>query len=183
MPRPVKRVNYTWKVLWDAFGTPATIGAAGGATAQTQAALITQAELEDLDDNVKIKRLVGEMYFFFQAQDGASALSLMQLTQGIVINNAAASANYFFASPTDAQDNPWIWLRNYMLTGTEVSNEGGNTANVEDAGGFMTAHIDLPINRRLGEGDRLLLVSEAISTGAVAWQVFMWRRLRILCEV
>ncbi len=183
MSRPVKKVNYTWRVLWEAYGTPAILTAAGGASDNQQTALISQPELEDLDDNIKIKRLVGEIYYFFAASDGSAALPIMQFSQGIVIDRASAASNYALQTPVQAQDNPWIWLRNYMLTGSTISNEGGNVGNLEDSGGFMTAHIDIPINRRLGEGDRLFLVEEAHVTGAVAWNCYIWHRLRILCEV
>ncbi len=183
MSRPVKRVQYTWRVLWDPYGTPGILTAAGGAEDEQQTALISKAELEDLDDNIKIKRVVGEIYFFFQAADGSSALPLMQLTQGLVINRTSQAPTFSFATATAAQDDPWIWLRNYMLVGSQQSSEGGTASHLEDAGGLMAAHLDVPVNRRLGEGDQLFLVSQAHVSGATAWNCFIWRRLRILCEV
>ena len=182
MSRPVKRVQYTWKVLWDSFAVPSTISAAGGATASSTIQLITQAELEDLDDSAKVKRVVGEIYWFAQAQDGSSSLSIGMYSMGIVVNTSAVQPSFTLSSPSDAQDNPWAWLRNYMFTGSAISNEGGNVINQCDAGGLVSAHVDIPVNRRLGEGDRLLLVDEGFVSGGVAWHIFRWRRLRILVE-
>lgn len=184
MARKVKRVQYTWRVYWDILnGIPLAASQAAGAAGSVGTNivdLVTAAELSDMSDNAKVKRVVGEVYFYFVAQDGSSALGEMAVTQSIVV--ADHTEAFTPIGSGDAQDVSWAWLRSWYGIGTFLSNEGGIAENHGGDANFMIAHIDAPINRRLSEGDSLQHALTANATQA-AWYCNIRRNLRILLEV
>ncbi len=184
MSRKNKKVQYVWKVYWDAFDAIPLAGSqaagAGGSFGTNTVDLVTSAELSDMSDNAKVKRVVGEVYFYFVAQDGSSPLGEFACCQSIVA--ADFSEAFFPRNAGEAQDVSWAWLRTWYGTGTFLSNEGGTALDGDDTAGWVSAHIDAPINRRLGDGDSLQHTVVANATQA-AWYCNIRRNLRILLEV
>ncbi len=186
MGRKNKKVQYTWRVFW---AGPAALqqiligNAASLATATNVRNLVTAAELEDLDDSALVKRVVGTFYFFFQNDtDPAAALGEWSLHAGIYLAEEGTAI-----APTSAvlaQDISWSWLRQWSGTGSGIANEGGNYARFDQSTGYVSASIDVGINRRMREGDELkFAVAASCVSGADTWNVFEKSNLRILLEV
>ncbi len=186
MPRKTKKVAYTWRVFWAAPNAlqqvlmgPLASGAVGSAVRN----LTTAAELEDLDDNALVKRVVGTFYFFFQNDtDPAAVLGEWSVHAGIYL--AEEGSNFAPVSAADLQDVRWSWLRQWSGTGSGIANEGGNYARFDQSTGFLSASIDVGVNRRMREGDELkFAVSASCISGADTWNLFEKSNMRILLEV
>ncbi len=156
---------------------------ASGVTASITRNLTTAAELEDLDDNALVKRVVGTFYFFFQNDtDPAAALGEWSVHAGIYV--AEEQTNFSPAQPGIVQDIRWSWLRQWSGTGSGIANEGGNYARFDQSTGFLSASIDVGVNRRMREGDELkFAVSASCISGADTWNLFEKSNMRILLEV
>ncbi len=186
MARKNKKVAYTWRVFWAEPNALQNIlfgNFASGVTAQVARNLVTAAELEDLDDSVLVKRVVGTFYFFFQNDtDPAAALGEWAVHAGIYV--AEESSTFSPNTPAQVQDVRWSWLRQWSGTGSGIANEGGNYARFDQSTGFLSASIDVGVNRRMREGDELKFsVGASCISGADTWNMFEKSNLRILLEV
>lgn len=186
MARKSKKVAYTWRVLWtrpDDHQQVLLNGLSGVASANVQS-LLTAAEMAEFDDNVLIKRVVGSFFWYAQgaADPGGDQLGEIALHAGIYV----AEEETFFTpfSPANAQDIRWSWLRQWRTTGSGLTNEGGNYGRWDDASGYISAQIDVGVNRRMREGDelRFSLIGSCVSP-AGGWNILGATNLRILCEV
>ncbi len=180
-----KKVAYTWRVFWDEPTDlqQVVMSAASGILATNVRSLITAAEMAEFDDNALVKRVVGTFHFFFQnATDPTRLLGEWALHAGIYVTEEGT----FHAPTTPAlvQDIRWSWLRVWSGTGSGIANEGGNYTRFDTSTGFLSASIDVGINRRMREGDelRFALAGSCIS-GVDSWNVFSRTNLRILMEV
>lgn len=186
MGRKNKKVQYTWRTFWS---TPSELQQvlmgpiASGGTGAVVRNLVTAAELEDLDDSALVKRVVGTFYFFFQNDtDPGAVLGEWSTHAGIYLaeEDSAFSPN----TPANVQDIRWSWLRQWSGTGSGIANEGGNYARFDQSTGFLSASIDVGVNRRMREGDELKFsVSASCISGADTWNLFTKTNLRILLEV
>lgn len=183
MSKRIQRVKPVWRVFWDQVGSDRNIGEAAGTFSTASLDLVSAAEVEDLDDNCLVKRIVGEISFYFTAQDGSSAVGKEWLSMGLMVEDTQYATSTFMPSePADAQDAPWLWIRNYYGGGTAVSHEGGNAMGpLTDGGGILSTHIDVKVARKLRAGDalRLKVIGQAET---VAWRVNYRVNLRILLE-
>lgn len=179
----VQRVKPVWRVFWDQVGTFNVMSASAGAESNASHDLVTAAEVEDLDDNCLLKRIVGEISFFFLAADGGSAVGMEWFRMGILVEDEQyANTTFQLSSAADAQDGAWMFLRTYYGGGTAISNEGGNAMQpLTDGGGLLSTHLDVKVARKLlaGSALRLKLIGRAET---VAWNINYSINLRMLIE-
>jgi len=185
MARKNKKVAYTWRVQWAQpvdFGQVLLSGFSG-VLASSTVNLITAAEMAEFDDNALVKRVVGTFYFFAQNKTDINAvLGEGALHAGIYV--AEEGTNEVPNSPSAVQDIRWSWLRQWRWTGSGTPNEGGNFGKHDQSLGYITAAIDVGVNRRMREGDELKFsLSGSILSGADEWNIIGYRNLRILMEV
>ncbi len=113
MGRKTKKVNYVWRVFWAEPNDLQQVlmgPIASGVTAANSRNLVTASELEDLDDNALVKRVVGTFYFFFQNDtDPAASLGEWSVHAGIYVTEENTS--FSPVTPQDVQDVRWSWLR------------------------------------------------------------------------
>ncbi len=183
MAKRIARVKPVWRVFWDAVGAEQTMSGAIATGANASHDLITAAEVEDLDDNVLLKRVVGEISWWLTPTDGSSALGTMWLHMGMLVEDTQYDASTFTPSAAnDAQDAPWLWLRAAYGTGSAQTFEAGNAVKNNGAlGGIVSQHIDVKVTRRLRAGDALRLKLNGRAETA-AWTINYHVNLRMLLE-
>lgn len=177
MARPVARKKLVWRVLWDTAETIIT-ATAGNATSDVRD-LVTQAELEDLDDEATIVRVVGDVHYV--VTETVADVGPYQLFFGVMVREQSTTVGTDLSSVANVQDTAWSWLRTRALWGNGAGTVigGANDSN----GDFLTAHVDIRTKRKLGGGDRLSWVttlSNAASTASA--NVRMVLNLRILVQ-
>ncbi len=179
----VQRVKPVWRVFWDGVGANQIMTGTAGAAGASNDDVITAAEVEDLDDNCLVKRIVGEISWLITPTDGTSALGLFWVHMGLLVEDTQYDATTLAPSDAgDAQDAPWMWLRTYFGAGSAIAFEGGNAhRDTTDGGGLLSTHIDIKVARKLRNGDALRLKVFGRADTA-AWTVLYHTNLRVLIE-
>ncbi len=183
MAKRIQRVKPVWRVFWDAVGSTQIISGAAGSPASNSHDLVTAAEVEDLDDNCLVKRIVGEITFVVFPQTPAEAIDQWWFHLGFMVEDDQYDATTFQPnSAVDVQDAPWMWLRANYGVGSSVTRDGGNAGSpVTDVGGILSAHIDIKVARKMRAGDVLRL--KTVGQGDIAnWSIRYHTNLRILLE-
>lgn len=186
MARKNKKVAYTWRVQWTRPDThqQVLLNGLSGTLSTSVLSIITAAEMAEFDDNALVKRVVGTFFWYAQgaADPGGDALGEIAVHAGMYV--AEEDSAFSPVSPTDVQDVRWSWLRQWRTIGSGATNEGGNYGRWDDASGYVSAVIDVGINRRMREGDELkfCLAASCISP-AGGWNILGATNLRILMEV
>ncbi len=176
MARPVARKKLVWRVLWDTAET-LIVAAAGAATTDVRN-LITQAELEDLDDEATVVRVVGDVHYI--VEESVAATGPYQVFFGVTRREQASVAGMDLSLVASVQDTEWSWLRSRAVWGASTSSLGG--AN-DGAGGFLTAHVDVRTKRKLDGGDQLSWITTLNNDDATASATLrMVVNLRILLQ-
>ncbi len=184
MGRKTKKVAYTWRVQWTRPDTHQQVLLSGdsGVLSTSVVPIITAAEMAEFDDNALVKRVVGTFYFYAQGADGDDAMGEGALHAGMYVSEEGTSIAP--VSPSDLQDIRWSWLRQWRWTGSGATNEGGNYGRWDDASGYISAVIDVGINRRMREGDELKFsLAGSIVSFPGQWNILGALNLRILMEV
>ena len=191
--RRVSRVRPVWKVFWNGLTGSNLLSEPVSNPGNQSLSLITQDEVLEMDDELVVKRIIGEIYFHFQGLDSeqeAAALDKWALHMGILVEDFQYDAETMIpASSVDAQDAPWAWLRTFHGFGSAPLHvrEGGNVGSPgTDCGGLLSAHIDVKVARKLKGGDELRLKLSAFAAAgggtATDWQLLTFVNLRILVE-
>ncbi len=180
----VQRKKPVWRVYWDGLGAQNSLSATAAAAAFTSHNLITASEVEDLDDDVVVKRIVGEISWYIGAVDEESALGTIWMNMGILVENEQYDSDTLTVNTAeDAQDGRWAWLRAYYGSGTTNSNEGGNAIQpLTDSGGILSTHVDIKVARKLRGGDEMRLKVAALANEQ-NWVLKYRINLRLLLEV
>ncbi len=183
MPNKVARVKPVWRVFWDSLGSDHDVFATANNDGFAAHDIITAAEVEDLDDNVLLKRIVGEVSFNVNSQDNIAAIGKYWICFGLLVEDTQYDAGTMALSTApDAQDAPWLWLRTYYGGGSLRSFEGGNNLQpLTDGGGLLSTHIDIKVARRLRAGDTVRLKVQARAQDS-DWRVTYCVNLRVLLE-
>lgn len=185
-----QKVKPVWRVFWNTV-TVNVIGGTDGSFVNGSQELITASEVEDFDEQCLIKRVVGEIHFWWSAQEGSllEDASLFRLYMGMIVEDGAYAEDAMKPNNSqEVQDGKWSWLRAYVAPGLsydaggEPGAEAGNTSWASDNGGIVSTHIDVKSVRKLTAGDVLRLKVSPLADG-IDWQFNYTVNLRILCEV
>jgi len=191
--RRVARVRPVWKVFWNGLTGSNLLTAPTSNVGNQSLSLITQDEVLEMDDELVVKRIIGEIYFVFQGLDEKQEPAILDkwaLHMGILVEDFQYDTETMIpASGVDAQDAPWAWLRTYHGFGDDIrhTRQGGNTGSpILDFGGLISAHIDVKVARKLKGGDELRLKLSAFGGAgdgpATDWELLTFVNLRILVE-
>lgn len=161
--RPVARKKLVWKVYWDALNVTMPIIAQDGVGDNggfVSMYLVDSSELEALDDELVVKRVVGDIHFLMQGYEPPTSISEWCICWHMLIEKIDTTTTQYANTPTNAQDQPWMWLRVMRGTGSQISVEGGNvdTGPPAQTGSCMlSTHIDIRVARKMEQGDCLKL--------------------------
>lgn len=190
--RPVQRKRPVWKVFWQGLGGSNLISADVGDSASSTIELITANEVLEMDDEIVVKRIIGEIYYYWVGLDETPEvgfpLGFMQAYMGILVEDEQYDNTTMLpGNSLDAQDAPWAWLRSVVGIGDDesTSTQGGNVDLPATSGAsLVSAHVDIKVARKLKGGDALKLKMEAraTSTTSASWQFITVVNLRILVE-
>lgn len=191
MANRVQRVKPVWKSFWDEPGVIRQFNLPDATVVNGSIDLIDELQvLDEMDDSALVKRVVGEVHFWWVAGEAFALedLEYMWLHMGILEEDAQYNAlSVTPDNPVDIQDGKWAWLRTYCAPGQAAGDQssgavGGNTSWSSDAGGLLSTHIDIKVVRKLGSGSALRLKMAAQCQG-IDTDLEFTVNLRILCEV
>lgn len=191
MSRPVARKKLVWRTLWESGSSGDIVVPATGIQANFTRTLITEAEVEDLDDEATLLRVVGEFQWF--AWNDTTAVDLpMVVTAGMLVREEidASSNTPDMMSPDAIEEYPWMWIRTWTglpdLVSAQIQHDCADS--LSDAGAIEK--FDVRVKRKLRNGDQLMFYFTArlVAYGthalpaAAGLNVASWMRVRILLE-
>lgn len=191
MSRPVARKKLVWRTSWESGSSTELIAPATGVQATSTRTLITEAEVEDLDDEATLLRVVGEFQWF--AWNDTTAVDLpMVCVAGLLVREEidAATTTPDLMSPDAIEEFPWLWLRTWTGLPDQVSTQIQHDCTDSGQDGGALEKFDIRVKRKLRNGDQLMMyfTCRLVAYGthalpAVAGlNVSSWVRARILLE-
>lgn len=145
---------------WNSFGVR---GAADGPSPayENSIVLVDAAELADHEENMKVVRTVGEMFFIIDGTGQDSMLvrlGLLEVSARIDPATAGEVIDYVSPNQLDEQDKSWLWMDTVWCPQASKDYDG-------DTGSIRTQAVkiefDVKNSRRLKADDRLMLYWEA----------------------
>ena len=192
MSRPVARKKLSWLVFWETgIGSLSRVMTAAGVAIQTARTLVTEAEVEDHDDDLTVLRVIGEYGFF--VENAATAVDRpYQHECGIMARESidAGSVTPSLALAAVAEEYPWSWLRTWNGLPDGVSSQGQHGMLDAITPGTALEKVDIRVKRKLRSGDELYWItnSQIVPYGGnllpANADLFLhdWLRVRILVE-
>lgn len=124
--------------------------------------LVDAAELADHEENMKVVRSVGEMFFVMDGTSIGSCLvrlGLLEVSARIDPATSAELIDYVSPNQLDEQDKSWLWM-DTVFVGEPDKDFDGDTgiAKIKTA---TRIDFDVKNSRRLKADDRLVLYFEA----------------------
>jgi len=162
---------------------------ADGTRVQQVRTLVSEAEVEDLDDECTVLRVIGEYSYFLE--DDASRNRPVSIVAGMLVRESLdVGVQPDLLDPEDIEEYPLSWLKTWICLPDGVSRQ--SQAGCNDAFTVSTAleKIDVRVKRKLRSGDELYfnVSSHFVSYGANALpangtiNMHSWLRVRILIE-
>ncbi len=160
MSRPVARKKLSWLTFWETTPVQDVLNADGTRVHRART-IVNEAEVEDLDDECTVLRVIGEFSWFAQNVTASIDRPIMYVNGMIVRESLDQTTTINLDSATSIEEYPWSWIRSYFCLPDGVSSQ--SQSGCVDATTPATAleKIDVRVKRKLRSGDELQFLTTA----------------------
>ncbi len=190
MSRPVARKKLSWLTFWGSGASESQIIAVNGDTSLRARVLVSEAEVEDHDDELTVLRVIGEYGFFYANAAASLDRPIVHVAGMLVRESLDVGVTPDLMSPQAIEEYPWSWLRSWTVLPDAVSSQGQSGLVDATTPGTALEKMDVRVKRKLRSGDELVFLTATryvgfggltVPANAVA-EENAWLRLRILVE-
>ncbi len=190
MVRAVQRKKLSWVTHWQASTASGLTIAVDGTLSTKLHVLVSEAEVEDHDDELTVLRIVGEFHQFWHGTPTAVNRPMVCMAGILVRESSDLGVTPSMMIPAHIEEYPWMWLRSWAVLPDAVSKQSATACVDASTPGTALEKVDIRVKRKLRSGDELYFYAQCQFVGytgnalpanaTLDWD--SWLRVRILIE-